>query len=79
MVGDNRRFKKTLQLALKGVIQTRPLNPFHAVRHVPLDNEILFLNVRQALPSLPLHIPQGFMQVLLPTIAVDFHYYSWVP
>ena len=67
------------QLALEGVVQTCPLNLVHAVCHVSLNNEILFLNVCEMLSSLPLHLPQGFVQVLFPTIAVDFHYYSWVP
>ena len=66
-------------MGLEGVIQSHPLNSAHTVRHVPLDNEELLLNVREALPGFLLHISQRLIQIFLAPVAVNFRYYSWVP
>ena len=78
-VGDDGWGKHVLHLHLEGVIQTRPLDPVHAIDQVALDDEILFLDVQYSLPGLPEDIPQGLLQIGFAPILIQLGNHPRVP
>ena len=78
-VGDDGWVKHAPHLAMKGVIQTGPLNAVHAVNQVALDDEILLLGIRYSLPGILENISQGVLDVSFASVPIYLSNHSWIP